>query len=167
MNMLDRVFGSHYLNMRQILDRCETLTDAQLDGPVESYYDPLPWMSSDQSIRTLLRHIIGSGGPWPGVKSEGHHDTETFAGLRAALEESYPRFMALVAQYEREGLWDLTFVDAACDPPQVFSYGGWIGHVMIFQTHRRIALLSALERLGVPVDFLDPVDYDGGAHPIQ
>ena len=75
--------------------------------------------------------------------------------------------MALVAQHERDGLWNLTFVDAACDPPQVFSYGGWIGHVMLFQTHRRIALLGALERLGAPVEFLDPVEYDGSAPPLQ
>lgn len=167
MNMLDRVFGSHHLNMRMILDRCETLTEAQLDAPVEGYYDPLPWMSSAQSIRSLLRHTIGTGSPWPGVEPETRHDPGTLAGLRRILDESYPRFMALLAQHERDGLWDLTFVDAACDPPQVFSYGGWIGHVMLFQTHRRIALLGALERLGRPVDFLDPVDYAGGASPLQ
>lgn len=162
MNMIERLCGAHYLNMKLILDRCETLTDEQLDLPIENYYDPLPWMSGSQTLRTLLQHIVGTGAPWPGVPAEKVHDLSTLAGLRDALDERFPRFMSLVASHESEGLWDLTFVDAECDPPMVFSYGGWIGHVIVFENYRRIALMAALKSLGIEdLPYCDPVDYQG------
>jgi|GEM_PF-2033363 len=162
MNMIERLCGAHYLNMKLILDRCETLSDDQLDRPVEHYYDPLPWMEGTQTVRTLLRHIVGDGAPWPGVPAEKVHDLSTIDGLRSALDDRFPRFMSLVASHESEGLWDLTFVDADCDPPIVFSYGGWIGHVIVFENYRRIALMSALKSLGIGnLPYCDPVDYQG------
>jgi AraC-like DNA-binding protein len=162
MNVLDRLIGSHYTSMKFVLDQCERLTEEQLDLPVEGYYDPLPWMDSVQSIRSLLKHIIGDGSPWPGVPPLRPHDTSTIAGLRSALEEAYPRTMALMADHEKEGLWDLTFVDSECDPPMVFSQGGWIGHVITFQTYRRIALMGALKKLGIDrLPYCDPIDFTG------
>lgn len=162
MNMIERLCGAHYLNMKLILDRCETLTDEQLNRPIEHYYDPLPWMSGTQTLRTLLQHIVGTGAPWPGVSAEKEYDTSTIVGIREALDDRFPRFMALVASHESEALWDLTFVDADCDPPMVFSYGGWIGHVIVFENYRRIALMAALKALGIDdLPYCDPVDYKG------
>jgi len=162
MNLLERVLGAHYVNMKLILDICESLTDDQLDAPISIYYDPLPWMQDNQSLRSMLKHIIGDGSPWPGVAALTKHDTNTLPGLRTALVESYPRYMALVASHEKEGLWDLTFVDSDCEPPMVFSYGGWIGHTIVFQNYRRIALMMALKQIGVQeIPFCDPVDYCG------
>ena len=39
---------------------------------------------------------------------------------------------------------DETFVDAICDPPQVFTYGGMIAHVLTFAAHRRTLAIGAL-----------------------
>ena len=162
LNILDRLFGAHYMNMKLILDRCETLTDEQLDSPIEGYFDQLPWMGQNPSIRTLLKETIGEGGPWPGIPSKTIHDTNTIAGLRGALEESYPQFMAMVAIHEKHNTWDLTFVDSDCEPPMVFSHGGWTGHVIVFQSYRRIALLHSLQKIGVDdVKYFDPIDFTG------
>ena len=49
------------------------------------------------------------------------------------------------------GAWDDGFVDALCEPPQSFSYGGVIAHVLEFGAIRRHALLGVLRELGAPV----------------
>jgi hypothetical protein len=47
------------------------------------------------------------------------------------------------------GRLDETFVDATCDPPRVFAYGGMIAHVLTFAAHRRTLVLGALHDLGI------------------
>ena len=44
---------------------------------------------------------------------------------------------------------DETFVDAVCDPPEVFTYGGMIAHVLTFAAHRRVLVLGALSDAGI------------------
>lgn len=154
MNVIDRLIGSHYVGMKAILDRCEGLTDEQLDRPVAGYFDPLPWMSQTQSLRSLLRHTTGA--------SDAPIEKQSIDEFREALEKSYRELKESIAGYERDGMWDMTFVDADCDPPVVFSYGGWIGHVLTFHSYRRIACLMALTQLGIKdLRFFDPVDFNG------
>jgi AraC family transcriptional regulator len=48
-----------------------------------------------------------------------------------------------------EGRLDETFVDAVCDEPQVFTYGGMIAHVLTFAAHRRVLVCGALADAGI------------------
>ena len=48
-----------------------------------------------------------------------------------------------------EGRLDETFVDAVCDPPEVFTYGGMIAHVLTFAAHRRTLVCGALADAGI------------------
>ena len=43
---------------------------------------------------------------------------------------------------------DETFVDGTCDPPEVFTYGGMLAHVLTFAAHRRTLALGALHSAG-------------------
>jgi hypothetical protein len=47
-----------------------------------------------------------------------------------------------------EGRLDETFVDALCDPPQIFTYGGMVAHVLTFAAHRRVLVCGALATPG-------------------
>ena len=49
---------------------------------------------------------------------------------------------------EQERLDD-TFVDALCEPAEVFTYGGMIAHVLTFAAHRRTLVALALAKHGV------------------
>ena len=49
---------------------------------------------------------------------------------------------------EEERLDD-TFVDSLCDPPEVFTYGGMVAHVLTFAAHRRTLVCGALADAGV------------------
>ena len=48
-----------------------------------------------------------------------------------------------------EGRLDDTFVDALCDPPEVFTYGGMIAHVLTFSAYNRTLVVQQLGELGV------------------
>ena len=150
MNMLDRLIGAHFLNMNLMLDSAETLSDAQLDRPVEGYFEPLPWMPATQTLRSLLR--VCCGGPTEAM---------SLNSLRASLKSNYEHLLAQTHGYENDKSWDMTFVDAECDPPQVFSYGGWIGHIVSMQIYRRVACIMGLRQAGLSeVGFLGPNEFD-------
>jgi hypothetical protein len=54
-----------------------------------------------------------------------------------------------VRSHAADGQLDETFVDALCDPPEVFTYGGMIAHVLTFAAHRRTLVLGALADAGL------------------
>ena len=49
---------------------------------------------------------------------------------------------------DRGGLEE-TFVDALCEPAEVFTYGGMIAHVLTFAAHRRTLVVLAFDRHGL------------------
>jgi len=74
---------------------------------------------------------------------------EAVADLRARLADEGPAFLAHVQKIVDEGRLDETFVDAICDPPEVFTYGGMVAHVLTFAAHRRTLVCGALLEAGV------------------
>jgi len=56
--------------------------------------------------------------------------------------------------------WDDTFVDALCEPPETFTFGGTFAHVITFNAYRRMVAIEALRRLGAKVEsFGCPSEY--------
>ena len=74
---------------------------------------------------------------------------ETVASMRARLADAGPAFLTQVREIVDDGRLDETFVDAVCDPPEVFTYGGMIAHVLTFAAHRRTLVCGALIDAGV------------------
>ena len=77
-----------------------------------------------------------------------------------------PRFERAAARhFERlakairdRGAFDDAFVDALCEPPQSFTYGGVFSHVLTYGAVRREALASVLAELGAEVPSIgDPI----------
>ena len=75
--------------------------------------------------------------------------SETIAELRAKLSVAGPAFLTEARAITEDGRLDETFVDAVCDPPEVFTYGGMIAHVLTFAAHRRTLVCGALLDAGV------------------
>lgn len=65
----------------------------------------------------------------------GVERNETVDHMRGRLTTSGPAFLAQVGATVEEGRLDETFVDAICDPPEVFTHGGMIAHVLTFAAH--------------------------------
>ncbi len=85
--------------------------------------------------------------------------------LAAALRARRPLgFERLAKRIRDRGAFDDAFVDALCEPPQSFTYGGVLAHVLSFGAIRREALASVLSELGAEVpDTGDPIMWEAGS----
>jgi hypothetical protein len=83
--------------------------------------------------------------------------------LVARMERVAPRFAAFARRVRDAGGWDDAFVDALCEPPQAFTHGGVLAHVVTYGAIRREALASVLVELGAAVpDTADPILWEAG-----
>ena len=58
------------------------------------------------------------------------------------------------------GAYDDAFVDALCEPPQSFTYGGVLAHVAHYGAIRTHALAGVLAELGAEVSSGDPIEFE-------
>ena len=69
--------------------------------------------------------------------------------------------MAIVAGIRERESWDTAFVDAICEPPETFTFGGMVAHVLTFSAHRRTLLVGALHDLGITdLGSGDPINWE-------
>ncbi|MEP7359127.1 MAG: hypothetical protein ABI847_17885 [Anaerolineales bacterium] len=68
-------------------------------------------------------------------------------------------FAELARQIRDENRWDETFVDSLCEPPESFTYGGMLAHVLTFSAFRRSMALKHLELHGADdLGYGDPIE---------
>jgi len=131
----------------------ERLTDEQLDQPIELDVDP-DFEGGRQSIRTLLSRLVGQMGMWNAALASRDYDWsveehESLSSLRERLAAEGSTYLTHVREVVAAGRLDDTFVDALCEQPEVFTYGGMIAHVLTFAAHRRTLVALAFARHGV------------------
>lgn len=147
MDLLQRMVEHHVWLLGEMVDRASTLPVEVLDRPIElsvSGIDERP------TLRWLLSRLVGQLAMWNAAVANRAYDfaverDESVASMRKRLDEAGPRFLETVADVDLGE----TFVDAVCDPPEVFTYGGMVAHVLTFAAHRRILVHGALEDAGV------------------
>jgi AraC-like DNA-binding protein len=103
----------------------------------------------------LLARLVGQMAMWElAEQGASTYDIADERGLgvaemRAWYDEVGPRFTGLVHRVSDDGLVDVTFVNTMCSPPELFTYGGLIAHVLTFAAHRRTLVCGALADAGV------------------
>ena len=151
MDLLTRMVEHHVWLVGQMVDRAATLTDAALDKPIELSVEGI---DDDPTLRSLLSRLIGQMNMWNNVIAHRDYDFgieehESVADMRERLSREGETFLGHVRSVVSEGRLDETFVDAHCSPPEVFTYGGLIAHVLTFAAHRRSLVVGALSSAGV------------------
>jgi AraC family transcriptional regulator len=169
MDLFDRFAGADSWHTRRLLEHAGTLSDEKLDQPLNGVVPVFGWREPDKNLREILERIVQTKEVWTAALTGG--DPPSLDGTPA--EERTPR--ALLARFERadaqfnrfltdvrnRGAWDDTFVDALCEPPETFTFGGMFTHVVTFNAYRRLTALDALRRLGVNVEgFGCPMEYE-------
>lgn len=149
MDLLTRMVEHHVWLTGEILSCAERLTPDQLDEPIELNVD-----EDEQTLRSLLSRLIGQMGMWNAAMADREYDWsvedhESLTSMRRRLAEEGPTYLAHVRDVVEQGRLDDTFVDALCEPAEVFTYGGMIAHVLTFAAHRRTLAVLALDRHGV------------------
>jgi len=151
MELVTTMFDHHVWTVGRMIDLAGGLSEAQLDAPIELSVEGV---DDDPTIRSLLSRLVGQMAMWnASIESRGYdwdlERNESLESMRVRLGEDGERFRARAAELVEDGRLDETFVDATCDPPRTFSYGGVLAHVLTFAAHRRTLAVLALDKHGV------------------
>ena len=149
MELLTRMVEHHVWLTGEMVRVAEQLTDEQLDQVIELDVD-----DDRQTIRSLLSRLIGQLGMWNAALATRDYDWsveehESLVSMRDRLAVEGPTYLSHVREVIEAGRLDDTFVDALCEPAEVFTYGGMIAHVLTFAAHRRTLVALAFGRHGV------------------
>jgi AraC-like DNA-binding protein/uncharacterized damage-inducible protein DinB len=168
MDLFDIFSGQESWHTRRLLNLAGTLTDEQLDRPLKNQVKIFPWDGPDQSLRQILDRMVltkevwaaaltGTGMP-PMENAPPEHRTPS--AMLARMEKADAAFHGVFADVDKRSAWDDTFVDALCEPPETFTFGGTFAHVITFNFYRRMHAIDALRSLGVIVEgFGCPEEY--------
>ena len=151
MDLLTKMVEHHIWLTGEILDRAADLTDDQLDERIVMNVDDDP---DPVTLRRLLSRLIGQMGMWNAALANRDYDWsvedhESLPSMRQRLSVEGPTYLSHVREVCETGRLDDTFVDALCEPAEVFTYGGMIAHVLTFAAHRRTLAVLALDKHGV------------------
>ncbi len=149
MDLLIKMVEHHIWLTGSMVGLAERLTDEQLDQVIELDVD-----DDQQSIRSLLSRLVGQMGMWNAALATRDYDWsveehESLASMRARLAVEGPAYLAAVREVAAADRLDDTFVDALCEPAEVFTYGGMVAHVLTFAAHRRTLVALAFGRHGI------------------
>jgi len=155
-----------------LLEYANTLTEEQLDQPLPTVVELLPWRESNKTLRQLLENIIFTKEVWTAALSGSTTDMKPPKSQRSPkamlqrLEKTDVELHRILRDVRNRSAWDDTFVDALCEPAETFTFGGVFAHIMTFNAHRRLMALDALRQLGVQTEgFGDPMEYEETVAP--
>jgi uncharacterized damage-inducible protein DinB len=146
MDILDRLLAHDAWTTRQLLLRCQDLTDAQLDREFDIAH---------RTVRATFIHIIDNMEIWTDLISaqpqrpSGGPPGKTIPGLLSRLDAVAADLTAVATRIAREGRLDELWLDTLDNPPTKKSYGGAIAHVITHGMHHRAQLLYMLRLLGL------------------
>jgi AraC family transcriptional regulator len=168
MDLFDIFAGQESWHMRRLLELARTLRDEQLDSPLKGQATVFPWDGPDQNLRQMLDRMVQTkevwaaaltGGSMPQMDNAPAAD-RTPSAMLARLDRADAEFHGVLKDVRNRSAWDDTFVDALCEPPETFTFGGMFAHVITFNAHRRMLAIDAMRGLGIPVEgFGCPSEY--------
>jgi AraC family transcriptional regulator len=162
MDLLAKLVDHHIWLVGEMVDRAATLSDEQLDALVRVSVDN---EDGSMTLRSILSRLIGQMEMWMcAIEMRAydweHERNESTAAMRARLDVVGPAYRQQVTDVIEGGRLDETFVDALCEPAEVFTYGGMIAHVLTFAAYNRTLAVQALGEAGVDgLGFGDPMTW--------
>jgi AraC family transcriptional regulator len=158
MDLLTKMVEHHIWLVGEMIERASRLPAERLDEPIEVSVD-----DDHQTLRSLLSRLIGQMDMWNCAIANRPYDwslesAESTDSMRDRLARVAPAFLSEVRSVTADGRLDETFVDALCQPAEVFTYGGMIAHVLTFAAHNRTLVVLALKQPGVDdLGWADPM----------
>lgn len=153
MNLMDRMIEHDLIDTRRLIESAARLQPEQLD---ESMPEPLPRLfleCGEVSLRDKLDRLVITKEIWlaavfartmPSEERDKSPD-----GLLARWNTAEAEWRKLVKNVSDENKWDTLFIDGLCSPPETFSFGGMIAHVLTNCAHRRAEAQRSFAHFGV------------------
>jgi hypothetical protein len=149
MDLLTRMVEHHIWLVGEMIERARHLPASELDQPIELSVD-----DDEQTVRSLLSRLVGQMDMWNCAVASRPYDWsveehEELDAMRDRLARVAPAFHTEVQDAIANARLDETFVNALCEPAEVYTYGGMIAHVLTFAAHRRTLVVLALKKAGI------------------
>jgi AraC-like DNA-binding protein len=167
MDLTDRMLDHDVWLTGALLDAAGRIPDDRLDEPVPVPTEPPhAWFEGDgtTTARSMLDRLIYSKEIWTAAiagRDQPERGGTTLEQLRERHERAGAEFAEVVRGIRARDAWDTAFVDALCDPPETFTFGGMVAHVLTWSAHRRQVLVGALTGLGAEgIGSGDPIDWE-------
>lgn len=157
MDLFDLFAGTDSWYTRRLLQEAVKVKDEQLDRPLNGTAKVFPWDKPDHNLREILERMVQTIEVWTAALTgkdmpeldHGPKKDRTPAALLDRFEKADSEFRHILREVRDRNGWDETFVDALCEPPETFSFGGMFAHVITFNAYRRLTALDAFHRLGI------------------
>jgi AraC-like DNA-binding protein len=168
MDLFDIFSGQESWHTRRLLDLAKTLNEEQLDRPLNNQMKIFPWDGPDQNLRQLLDRMVQTKEVWAAALTGGSvplldnapPEDRTPSAMLARMDKADAAFHRVLQDVRNRSAWNDTFVDALCEPPETFTFGGMFADVITFNAHRRLLAIDAMQRLGAIVEGCgSPMEY--------
>ena len=141
-DLLDRLLEHDRWATSQLLEKCQLLSDAQLDAEFDVGH---------RTLRGTIEHLIFNIEAWSALMlatpMEPVSPDRSLAALTSRYERAENAFVTLARRLRDEGRLDKTFTDAFDGP---MRFGGGIVHVVLHNEGHRVEMIHILARLGQP-----------------
>ena len=165
MDLTDRLLEHDRWPTGRLLDAAGELPDETLDQSVPTPTEPRhAWFEDgDPTLRSMLERLIYSKETWTAAlagRDQLERGDTSLCELRRRHEQASEEFVDAAKDIRDRHAWDTVFVDALCDPPETFTFGGMLAHVLTWSAHRRQVIVGALRNVGVDVGNGDPLEWE-------
>ena len=163
-DLTERMVSHHLDRVRELLEVAATLPRDEFERPVRPGFVAVWFEGEEASAARMAERLVFTLEVWVAAIDGRPAPPLDGGGDLVRRHERAARDFARIARRIRDrGAWDDAFVDALCEPPQSFTYGGVLAHVLSYGAVRREALASVLAELGAHVPSSgDPIEWEAG-----
>jgi AraC-like DNA-binding protein len=148
-DLTDRLVTHHLDRVRELLAVAATLSSDVLEREIRPGL-VLTWFEgAEPSAALMCERLVFTLEVWVSAMA-GEAVPAKGGAWGPRWERAALAFERLAKGIRDRGAFDDAFVDALCEPPQSFTYGGVLAHVLQFGAIRREMLASVLTELGAP-----------------
>jgi AraC-like DNA-binding protein len=160
-DLADRMVSHHLDRVRELLEAAATLPAEALERPLRPGLVVVWFEGEEPSAALMAERLVFTLEIWNAAIT-GEPVPENQGDLLPRFDRAARGFARLARTIRDRGAWDDAFVDALCEPPQSFTYGGVVSHILSYGAVRREALASVLTELGATLPPGDPILWEAG-----
>jgi AraC-like DNA-binding protein len=152
MDLDDRLFRYDDWHTRRLLEQAAALDDAQLDRELRPGHIVFWGDGPEPTVRRMLDRLVWTKEVWTaaiGGRDVPDGKDVSIAGLQRRHDAVSDQFLALARRIRERDEWDDAFIDALCQPPVSFTFGGVLTHILMLASHRRLTLVAVMRELGL------------------
>lgn len=162
-DLTERLVSHHLARVRELLDVAATLPAEALERPLRPGFVAVWFEGEEPNAALMAERLVFTLEVWVAAMAGEVMPEQGGRDLRERFDRAAVAFARIARGVRDRAGWDDAFVDALCEPPQSFTYGGVLAHVLSYGAIRREMLASVLRELGATVPSIgDPILWEAG-----